>query len=143
MEDAVLECGGADLGVVSWQQTRELPGKSSLGPKCRWKRALYHATKHSQGKLHVGQPLWFRRPFHENDETAHGHVMEHMRDLGERLQHEDHFPDEVFSGQDEPPVDSSLTSSKNTATGPSGKEQMDVEPEARRRMRGKTRQRKL
>ena len=32
--------------------------------------------------------------------------MEHMRDLGERLQHEGDFPDEDITGQDEPPVDS-------------------------------------
>ena len=63
--------------------------------------------------------------------------MEHMRDLGERLQHEDEFPDEDITGQDEPPVDSAFTSQKNTATEPSSKEHMDVEPEERRRMRGK------
>ena len=90
-------------------------------------------------KLHVGQPLWFRRPFYDDDETAHEHVMEHMRDLGERLLHEGDFPYEDITGQDEFPVDSSFTSRKNTATGPSGREQMDVDPEARRRMRGKTR----
>ena len=60
--------------------------------------------------------------------------MEHMRVLGERLLHEGDFPCEDITGQDEPPVDSSFISRENTATGPSGKEQMDVDPEARRRM---------
>ena len=58
MEDAVLECGGADLGVVSRQQTGELAQERSmtlgrialqaslaLDHKRRWKRALHHAEK--------------------------------------------------------------------------------------------------
>ena len=139
MEDAVLECGGADLGVVSRQQTGELAASLALDQKRRWKRALYHAAKHCSGKLCVGQPLWFRRPFHDDDETAHEHVMEYMRDLGERPQHEGDFPDEDITGQDEPPVDSPFVSRKNTATEPSSEEHMDVEPEERRRMRAKTR----
>ena len=74
MEDAVLECGGADLGVVRWQQTGELAQERSmtmrrialqaslaLDHKRRWKRALHHAAKHYKGELHVGQPLWFWR----------------------------------------------------------------------------------
>ena len=67
MEDAVLECGRTDPGVVSRQQTGELAARLALDQKRRWKRALFHAAKHYKGKLHVGQPLWFRRPFH--DET--------------------------------------------------------------------------
>ena len=129
MEDAVLECGGADLGVVSRQQTGELAQERSmtmrrialqaslaLDHKRRWKRALHHAAKHYQGELNVGQPLWFWRrgatavisntlatvwiayrgsvvkcarsqipPFTEDDEAAHEHTTEHMRDLGKRL----------------------------------------------------------
>ena len=139
VEDAVLECGGEDLGVMSCQQTGELAANLALDQKRRWKRALYYAAEHYRGKLPVGRPLWFQRPFHDDDETAHGHVMEHMRDLGERRQHEDDFPDEDITGQDEPPVDSSFTSRKNTAAEPSSKEHIDVEPEERRRMRGKTR----
>ena len=61
MEDAVLECGGAHLGVVSGQQTGELAASLALDQKRRWKRALYHAAKHFSGELHVGQPLWFWR----------------------------------------------------------------------------------
>ena len=133
MEDAVLECGGADLGVVSRQQTGELTASLALDQKRRWKRALYHAAKHCKGKLHVGQPLWFRRPFHDDDEAAHEHATEHMRDLGERLLHDGDFPYEDVTGQDEPPVDSPPAPRENTATGPSGKGQMDVDPEARRR----------
>ena len=62
-----------------------------------------------------------------------------MSDLGERLQHEDDFPDEDITGQDEAPIDSSFTSRNNTVTEPNGKEYMDVEPEEWRRMKGKTR----
>ena len=71
MEDAVLECQGADLSVVSRQQTGELAQERSMTMRCialqaslaldhkhRWKRALHHATK---GELHVGQPLWLWR----------------------------------------------------------------------------------
>ena len=79
------------------------------------------------------------RPFHDDDEAAHEHVTEHMRDLGERLLHEGDFSCGDITGQDEPPVDSPLAPRENTTTGPSGKGQMDVDPEARRRMRGKTR----
>ena len=74
MEDAVLERGRADLGVVSRQQTGELAQERSmtmrrialqaslaLDHKRRWKRALHHAAKHYKGELHVGQPLWFWR----------------------------------------------------------------------------------
>ena len=70
MEDAVLESGGADLGVLSRQQTGELAQERSmtmrrialqasllLDQKRRWKRALHHAAKHNKGELHVGQPL--------------------------------------------------------------------------------------
>ena len=135
MEDAVLECGGADLGEVGQQHTGELAQERSmtmrrialqaslaLDHKRRWKRALHHAAKQYMGELHVGQPLWFWRrganatkkptrafwhpgvvtvwiayrgstvkcprsqvrPFVEDDEAAHEHVTEHMRDLGER-----------------------------------------------------------
>ena len=62
-----------------------------------------------------------------------------MRDLGERLLHEGDISYEDITGQDEPPVDSPPAPRENTATGPSGEGQMDVDPEARRRMRGKTR----
>ena len=78
------------------------------------------------------------RPFTEDDEAAHEHITEHMRDLGERLLHASDFSYEDITGQDEPPVRQS-TSRKNTATEPSSKEHIDVEPEERRRMRRKTR----
>ena len=82
------------------------------------------------------------RPFTEDDEAAHEHITEHMRDLGERLSHEGDFSYEDITGQDEPPVDSSPAPEENTATEhqkPDGEAQMDVDPESRRRMRGKTR----
>ena len=82
------------------------------------------------------------RPFHDDDEAAHEHVTEHMRDLGEGLLHESDFSYEDITGQDEPPVDSPSARGENTVTrppGPDGEGQMDVDPEARRRMRRKTR----
>ena len=70
VEDASLECGGADLGVVSRQQARELTqeksmtvrrvalqAKMALDHKRRWKRASHHATKHYEGELHEGEPF--------------------------------------------------------------------------------------
>ena len=39
------------------------------------------------------------RPFQDDDEAAHEHVTEHMRDLGERLLHEGDFSYED-TGQD-------------------------------------------
>ena len=188
MEDAVLECGGADLGVVSLKQTGELTQERSmtmrriapqaslaLDHKRRWKRALHHAAKHYKGELHVGQPLWFWRrganaakrptsafwhpgvvisntlstlwtayrgsvvkcapsqvrPSTKNDKAAHGHITDHMRDLGERLLHAGDFSYEDITGQDEPHVDS--------PTAPDGEGQVDVDPESRRRMGGKIR----
>ena len=82
------------------------------------------------------------RPFHDDDEAAHECVTEHMRDLGERIQHEGDFSYEDITGQDEPPVDSPPAPGENTLTrppGPNGERQTDVDPGARRRMRGKTR----
>ena len=32
VEDAVLECGGEGIGMMSWQQTGGPGGRSSLGP---------------------------------------------------------------------------------------------------------------
>ena len=63
MEDAVLECGGADQGVVSSQPMRRVALQASLAldHKRRWKRVLHYATKHYKSELHVGQPLWFWR----------------------------------------------------------------------------------
>ena len=192
MEDAVLECGGADR-----QQTGELAQERSmtmrrialqaslaLDHKRRWKRALYHAAKHHEGEPHVGQLLWFWRrganaakkptnafwhqgvvisntlttvwiahrgsvvkcarsqvrPFTEDDEAAHEHVTEHMRDLGERLLHEGDFSYEDITGQDEPPVHSPFVSrKKKQRQDPAMKDIWMWTPEGRRRMRGKTR----
>ena len=80
------------------------------------------------------------QPFHDDDEAAHAHVTEHMRDLGERLLHDGDFSYEDITGQDEALLHSPPAHGENTATGPPGPDgegQMDVEPEARRRMRGK------
>ena len=152
MEDAVLECGGADLGLLSRQQTRELAQERSMtmrrialqaslaldyqtsmetssvprvfgrnhstGPAC-WTTPLVLA-RWSECSLRNQQTLfgtralvmsntlttvWIAyrgsvlkcarsqvRPFHDDDEAAHEHVTEHMRDLGERLLHEGDFP---------------------------------------------------
>ena len=67
---------------------------------------------------------------------------EHMRDLGERLLHEGDFSYEDITGQDERPVDRPPAPEGNTATEhqkPDEEGQIDVDPESRRRMRGKTR----
>ena len=74
MEDAVLECGGADPGAVSRQRTGELAQERSmtmrlialqaslaLDHKRRWKRVSHHAAKHYKGELNVGHLLWFWR----------------------------------------------------------------------------------
>ena len=82
------------------------------------------------------------RPFTEDDEAAHEHITEHMRDLGERLSHEGDFSYGDITGQDEPPVDSPPAPEENTTTGhqkPGGEGQMDADPEPWRRMRRKTR----
>ena len=62
-----------------------------------------------------------------------------MRDLGERLLHESDFSYEDITGQDEPPVESPPAQEKTQRREPDGEGQMDVDPEARKRMRGKTR----
>ena len=81
------------------------------------------------------------RPFHEDDEAAHEHVTERMRDLGERLLHEGDFSYEDITGQDEPSVDSPPAEGEkhsDQTPGPGGEGPMDVEPDVRRSMRGKT-----
>ena len=55
-------------------------------------------------------------PFDDDDEAAHEHVTEHMRDLGERLLHEGDFSYEDITGHEDPPVDLP-TPGENTATG--------------------------
>ena len=73
MEDAILECIGSDLEVVSRRQAGELTqersmtmsrialqASSGLDHKRRWKPALQHASKHNEGEFH-GQPMWFWR----------------------------------------------------------------------------------
>ena len=141
VEHAVLECGGEGMGMMGWQQTGGLAADLALDQQRRLKRTLYYAAKRYEGRLPVGRPLWFRRPFHDDDETAHRHVTEHMRDLGQRLQHKDDFPDEDITGQDELPMDSPPTQGESTATGPPGPDsegQMNVEPEEWERMKEKT-----
>ena len=54
------------------------------------------------------------RQFIEDDEAAHDHITEHVRDLGERLLHEGDFSCEDITGQDEPPVDSTSTRRKHS-----------------------------
>ena len=80
-EGAILECGGADPAVVSRQQTQErsmtmrrvaLQASPALDHKRRWKLALYHAAKHYQGELHVGQHLWVLATWSEcSQESQH------------------------------------------------------------------------
>ena len=56
------------------------------------------------------------RPFTEDDDAAHEHITEHVRDLRKRLLHEGDFSYEDITGQDAPPVDSSPAPEENTAT---------------------------
>ena len=81
------------------------------------------------------------RPFTEDDEAAHEHITEHTRDLEERFLHEEDFSYEDITGHEEHPVDLP-TPGESTAAGhqkPDGEGQMNVDPESRSRMRGKTR----
>ena len=119
VEYAVLECGGEGIGMMRWQQTGGLAADLALNQQRRSKRALYCTAKHYKGRLPVGGPQWFRRPFHDDDETDT--VTEHMRDLGA--------------------VDSPPTQGESTATGlpgPDSEGQMDVEPEEWKRVKEKT-----
>ena len=85
MEDAILECGRADQGVVSRQQTGDLAQARSmtvrrlaqqaslaLDHKRRWKGALHHAAKHCKDELHVGPHLRFWPRFRSQVRTISG-----------------------------------------------------------------------
>ena len=63
VEDAVLECGGEGISMMSWQQTGGLAAHLALGQQRRSKRALYYAAKHYKGRLPVGRPLGLGDPF--------------------------------------------------------------------------------
>ena len=157
--------GKSSLGPQASMETSPAPAKHykdelHVGqPLWFWRRGANAAKKPTNAFWHPGvaisntlTTLWIAyrgsvvkcarsqvRPFHDDDEAADEHATGHIRDLGERLQHEGDFSYEDITGQDEPPVDSPPAPRENTATGPSGEGQMDVDPEARRRMRGKTR----
>ena len=115
-------------------ETSAAPRSETLqGRTARWTTSLVLETWGEHSK---------KTPFTEDDEAAHEHITEDMRDLGERLSHEGDFSYEDITGQDEPPVDSPPAPEENTATEhqkPEGEGQMDVDPEYRRRIRGKTR----
>ena len=75
--------------------------------------------------------------------TAHEHVTEHMKKKNwrERLVQESDFSYEDITGQHEPPVDSPPAPGESTVTQPprpSGEEPTEVDPDVRKRMRGKT-----
>ena len=112
-----------------------------LAPGCSNQQQVGHGldcTRRFCGQVCTSQV----RPFTEDDEAAHEHVTEYMRDLGERLLNEGDFSHEDITGQDEPPVDSPPAPEENTATErqkPDGEGQRGVDPESQRRMRGKTR----
>ena len=119
-------------GDVERMQPRNgqlLSGTRVLSPATRWPQ-FGLPTAGSVVKCARSQA----RPFHEDDEAAHEHVTEHMRKVGEN--------DYCDTGQDEPPVDSPPARRESTVTkhlGPSGEGPMEVDPNVRRRMRGKTR----
>ena len=119
----------ASLVLETWSERSEKTKKRFLAPGVVFSNTLatvWIAYRGSVVKCARSQV----RPFTEDDEAAHEHTTEHMRDLGERLLHEGDFSHEDFTGQDEPPVDSPPAPEENTAT-------EHLKP--RRRMRGKTR----
>ena len=129
------------LVLETWSERSNKTNQRFLAPRCSNQQHVDHGLDcipWSVVKCARSQV----RPFTEDDETAHEHIAEHMRDLGERLQHESYFSCEDITGQDEPPVDSPPAPEENTATEhqkPDGEGRMDVVPESRRCMRGKTR----
>ena len=129
------------LVLETWSERSKKDLPALFGTRCsnqqRWPRFGLHTVFLSVVKCARSQ----ERPFTEDDEAAHEHITEHTRDLRERLLHEGDFSYEDITGQDEPPVDSPPAPEENTATEhqkPDGERHMDVDPEFRRRMRGKT-----
>ena len=120
MEDAILECGGADLGVVRRQQAGELAqersmivGRTSLetSPAPRSKtlqgRTACRTTPlvlatWSECSQETNKRFLSPRRDHQQHvgEAAHEHITEQVRDLGERLPHEGDFSYEDITGQD-------------------------------------------
>ena len=170
VDDYETQCpaGKSSLGPQTSMETsllhaaKHYKGELHVGqPLWFWRRAANAAKKPTNAFWHPGvvisntlTTVWtaYRgsvvkcarsqvRPFHDDDETAHEHVTEHMRDLGERLLHEGDFSYEDITGQDEPPVDSPAAPSENTQDikNPMEEDRWVWTPEARRRMRGKTR----
>ena len=98
-----------------------LQASLALDHKPRWKRALHHAAKHYKGELHVGQPLWFWR---------------RGANAAKKPTNAFWHPGVVTSNT---LATVWITYRGSAVKGPDGEGQMDVDPEARRRMRGKTR----
>ena len=128
------------LVLETWSERSRETNQCFLAPRCGNQQHVVHGLDCIRGSV-VKCMLPQVRPFTKKDEAAHGHVMDHMGDLGEQLLHAGDFSYEDITGQDEPPVDLP-TPGENTATRhqkPDGEGQMDVDPESRKRMRGKTR----
>ena len=167
MEDAILECGGADLGVVSKQQTREVAQERSMtaspapryetlqGPSACWTTPLVLATG-SKCSQETTKCFLAPRRGHQVCPISSATVfttMTRRRMNTSRNKRETWENDysmkatfrttyENITGQDELPMDSPPAPGENTATetpGPNGEGRMDVDLEARRRMRGKSR----
>ena len=103
------------LVLETWSDRSKKNNQRFLAPGC-------------SNKQHIGHGLdcipWFcgqvctipgKTVYRRDDEAAHEHISEHMRDLGERLLHEGDFSYEDITGQGEPPVDSSPAPGENTA----------------------------
>ena len=122
MEDAILECGGADPGVVSRTQTGELTQERSMTVGSIAIRASSRCKKTKQRFLASGC-------------NNHQHVV-HGLDCIPWLCSHVHIT---------PGNDRLLKTTRQKKTqrqdikNPMEKDQMDVDPESRRRMRGKTR----
>ena len=132
MEDGRQQTGELAQERSMTMRRLALQASLALDRKRRWKRALHHAAKQRMQQKKTTSAFWhpgvvisntlatvwiaYRgsvvkcarsqvRPFNEDDEAAHEHITEHMRDLGERLLHEGDFSYEDIAGHEEPPVD--------------------------------------
>ena len=137
IDDYETQCSTGKPGIGSQMsmETSSAPRSETLqGRTARWTTSLVLETwsersqktnqrfmapgsNNQQHVLHgLDCILLWVRPFAGDDEAAHEHITEHMRDLGERLLHEGDFSYEDITGQDELHVDIPTAPEENTAT---------------------------
>ena len=101
--------------LETWSERSKKTKQRSLAPGRRHQQHVGHSLNCIPRFLgQVCKILALVRPFHDDDEAAHEHVTEHMRDLGERLLHERDFSYEDITGHEEPPVDPTNTRRKHS-----------------------------